>query len=110
MAPLQQRSLKKPRGEPQHKLDKSSKKVKDLKKIQEERERVRRVAALAAKLRDEVSSEEKRVRESRRANAQRKVDNEKKNMVTQNIKNIKAIKKLSPKQRRKARIYLKHEM
>ena len=110
MAKLEQRKLAKTRGQPAHKRDVSARKNTDLKKIQEARERRERTRNLAKQLKEDILEEEKRVRESRKANAQRRVDNERKNMVVQEIKNIRAMKKLSPKHRHKARIYLKHEL
>lgn len=111
MGALEQRKLPKTtNGKPAHARDISARKVNDVAQIKRERERRQRVRDLAAKLRHDLEEEEKRVRESRKANAQRKVDNERKNMVVQEIKNIKAMKKLSPKHRHKARIYLKHEL
>eukprot|EP00658_Telonema_sp_P-2_P053547 TRINITY_DN4211_c0_g1_i3.p1 TRINITY_DN4211_c0_g1~~TRINITY_DN4211_c0_g1_i3.p1 ORF type:complete len:112 (-),score=46.54 TRINITY_DN4211_c0_g1_i3:255-590(-) len=111
MAKLEQRQLPKSNeGKPAHFRDMSTRKNNDVEKIKRERERRHRVRDLARQLRDDVQQEEKRVRESRKANAQRKVDNEKKSMVVQEIKNIKAMKKLSPKHRHKAKIFLKHEL
>jgi rRNA-processing protein CGR1 len=111
MAKLEQRKLpKSTTGKPAHFRDMSTRKNNDVEKIKRERERRHRVRDLARKLREDVQQEEKRVRESRKANAQRKVDNEKKSMVIQEIKNIKAMKKLSPKHRHKAKIFLKHEL
>lgn len=113
MAKLEQRKLQKPRGVPRHKQDslkaKEPAKKKWDKKMQE-KERVQRVRNLSKRLKDDINAEQKRVFEARKANQQRKVDNEKKNMVVQKIKNEKAIRKLSPKHRRAARIYMLHEL
>eukprot|EP00744_Colponema_vietnamica_P006535 GILI01009480.1.p2 GENE.GILI01009480.1~~GILI01009480.1.p2 ORF type:complete len:112 (-),score=39.45 GILI01009480.1:84-419(-) len=110
MAKLQQRKLPKTQGKPAHKRDLSTPKNDNIKKIQEAREKRKRTSELAKKLKTDVLEEERRVRESRKANAQRRLENEKRTMVVQEIKNIRAIKKLSPKHRYKARIYLKHEL
>ena len=69
-----------------------------------------RITALQNKLRTEIHGEQERARAGRKANAIRKAENEKKSMVVQEIKNIKAVKKLTPKQRRRARICLRHEL
>jgi rRNA-processing protein CGR1 len=113
MAALEQRKLQKRPGEPKHKLDslkvKSSGKKKWDQKMKE-KERVQRVRSLSQKLKDDINAEQKRAAEARKANQQRKIENEKKSMVVQKIKNEKAIKKLSPKHRRAARIYMLHEL
>ncbi|CBZ31016.1 conserved hypothetical protein [Leishmania mexicana MHOM/GT/2001/U1103] len=113
MAKLEQRNLQKPRGEPKHKLDslkaKTSVKQRWDKKMKE-KERVQRVRNLSQQLKDEINTEQKRAAEARKANQQRKIENEKKNMVVQKIKNEKAIRKLSPKHRRAARIFMLHEL
>ncbi|AIO02071.1 hypothetical protein LPMP_344500 [Leishmania panamensis] len=113
MAKLEQRALQKPRGNPKHKLDalsaRMSAKQRWNKKMRE-KERIQRVRNLSQQLKDEINAEQKRAAEARKANQQRKIDNEKKNMVVQNIKNEKAIRKLSPKHRRAARIFMLHEL
>ncbi|KAH9601525.1 hypothetical protein LSM04_003363 [Trypanosoma melophagium] len=81
-----------------------------LEKKLKKQEGVRRVRELSKKLREELNNEEKRAREARKANVERKVENEKKSMVVQKIKNDKAIRKLSPKHRKKARIFMLHEL
>ena len=75
-----------------------------------ERKRLQQVKALSKQLRDEIKSEEERARAARKANRERRIENERRTMVTQDIKNVRAIKKLTPKQRRRARIVLKHEL
>ncbi|CAG9582822.1 conserved hypothetical protein [Leishmania major strain Friedlin] len=113
MAKLEQRNLRKPRGEPKHKLDslkaKTGAKQRWDKKMKE-KERIQRVRSLSQQLKEEINTEQKRAAEARKANQQRKIENEKKNMVVQNIKNEKAIRKLSPKHRRAARIFMLHEL
>lgn len=113
MAKLEQRKLQKPRGEPKHKLDSLKVKTpskKNWDRKMKEKERVQRVRDLSKRLKDDINSEQKRATEARKANQQRKIENEKKNMVVQKIKNEKAIRKLSPKHRRAARIYMLHEL
>lgn len=111
MAKLQSRSLKKAKGtaKPKRDVEKSAPKSSWKTKMQR-KEELDRVKALSRSIRDELKDEQDRARASRRANRQRKAENEKNNMVVQEIKNNRAISKLSPKQRRKARIYLKHEL
>ena len=113
MAKLEKRKLQKAPGEPQHKLDslkvKSAGKKKWDRKMKE-KERLQRVRDLSQKLKDDINAEQKRAAEARKANQQRKIDNEKKGMVVQKISNEKAIRKLSPKHRRAARIYMLHEL
>ncbi|KAG5467604.1 hypothetical protein CUR178_01249 [Leishmania enriettii] len=113
MAKLEQRKLQKPRGEPKHKLDSlkatTSTKQRWEKKMKE-KARVQRVRSLSQQLKDEINTEQKRAAEARKANQQRKIDNEKKSMVVQHIKNEKAIRKLSPKHRRAARIFMLNEL
>lgn len=109
MGGLDKRKLDKPRGQPQHKLlDKKEKSSWD--KKQKDRDRLKRIRTLQKQLKTEINDEQKRATDSRKANAVRRVENEKKNMVVQEIKNVKAIKKLSPKHRRKARIFMKYEL
>ena len=107
---------------------KKAPKVKSAKKVAEEDEKVltagdiafqkrmkrkveeKRIQELQNKLRNEIHQEQERVREARKANAQRKAENEKKSMIVQEIRNVRAVKKLTPKQRRRARICLRHEL
>lgn len=110
MARLEQRSLKKEgKRQPQHKLATKSSGDSWAKKMAK-KDKLQRVKALSKQLKDQLNHEQETARAARRANRQRKEDNERNNMVVQEIKNVKAIKKLSPKQRRRARIYLKHEL
>ena len=76
----------------------------------EKKAKDQKMKALSHQLKAELKQEEERARSARIANRQRKRDNERRSMVTQDIKNVKAIKKLTLKQRRKARIVLKHEL
>lgn len=106
MAKLQQRSLKKEKSRKQN-----SKAVPaSWKKKMMERERKARIHKLSDELKKQLEHEQQTARDARKANRERKAENEKRNMVVQEIKNIKAVKKLSPKQRRRARIVLKHEL
>jgi rRNA-processing protein CGR1 len=75
-----------------------------------EKKRLQGLKELSKTVKDQLEHEQTTARQARKDARQRKLDNEKKNMVVQDVKNIKAIKKLSPKQRRRARIYLKHEL
>ena len=75
-----------------------------------DRKRLEGVRALSRQLRSEIKAEEESARQARKANRERRAENERKNTVVSEIKNIRKIKKLSPKQRRKARIVLKNEM
>jgi len=75
-----------------------------------EKARLRTIKDLSKEVRTTLEHEQETARQSRRDAKQKKIENERKNMVTQEVKNVKAIKKLSPKQRRRARIYLKHEL
>lgn len=113
MTRLQTRSIAKPRAKPTSALDMSVAK-KDAKKKwdkkMKEKDRVKRVRKLSRQLEDEINAEQKHAGDARRANVQRKLENERKNMVVQKIKNDKAIRKLSPKHRRSARIYMLHEL
>jgi rRNA-processing protein CGR1 len=70
----------------------------------------KRVKDLQHALKEDVDREEQQARDARREARRIKEENERKNMVVQEIKNVKAIKKLSPKQRRKARIFMKNEL
>ncbi|CBH14501.1 hypothetical protein, conserved [Trypanosoma brucei gambiense DAL972] len=111
MSKLEQRKLGKTPRKPQRSRARNPKEAERAFKIQQrKKERLQRVRELSTKLRDEINNEEKRARESRKANLDRKAENEKKNMVVQKIKNDKAIRKLSPKHRKKARIYMMHEL
>ena len=111
MGKLEQRKLSQPKGRPKHALDVwKDKKSVSIKRKQRERERVQRIRQLSRQLKNDIASEEQRSRESRKANAERKRENERKSMVVQEIKNTRAVQKLSPKHRRKARIYLKYEL
>lgn len=110
---LEPRKLQKGPRKPKHTLDAAKQKKsaeKRWEKKMKEKEKTQRVRALAKQLKDEINEEQRREAEARRANQQRKLENEKKNMVVQKIKNEKAIKKLSPKHRRSARIYMLHEL
>jgi rRNA-processing protein CGR1 len=106
---LEQRKLKKSQHKPRNALD-DKKSTLSWKKKQEKREKIQRVRKLAKQLRDDLNEEQRKANESRKANAQRKVDNEKRTMVVQKISNIKAVRKLSPKHRKAARIFLLHEL
>ncbi|CAD2216554.1 rRNA-processing protein CGR1 [Angomonas deanei] len=107
------RKLKKERGKPISSLDvyqaKGDSKKKWDKKMKE-KERIKRVRLLAQQLKDDINAEQKRAADTRKANAERKRENEKKNMVVQKISNEKAIRKLSPKHRKSARIFMLHEL
>ena len=110
MTNLEQRKLPKTgKRQPKHKLATKSSNDTWAKKMAA-KEKLQRVKALSKQLKDQIHHEQETARAARRANRQRKEDNERKNMVVQEIKNLKAVKKLSPKQRRRARIYLKHEL
>jgi rRNA-processing protein CGR1 len=87
---------------------KSAQKKWEKKKVREDK--LARVKLLSKQLRDELNSDLKRAREAKISNEKRKADNEKQHAVIQKIRNVKAIKKMSPKQRRKARIYMQHEL
>ncbi|ORC91991.1 rRNA-processing protein CGR1 [Trypanosoma theileri] len=112
MGKLEQRKLAKAPRTPMRtsSLKDTKKASQKLEKKLKKQEDVRRVRELSKKLRDELNNEEKRAREARKANMERKTENEKKNMVVQKIKNDKAIRKLSPKHRKKARIFMLHEL
>lgn len=113
MARLQQRSLPKPRRKPTATLDTAQAKKDSKKKWEKkmkEKERTKRIRNLSKHLTEEINAEQKRAAEARKANAERKLENERKNMVVQTIKNDKAIRKLSPKHRRSARIFMLHEL
>ena len=111
MASLESRKIPKARAE---RKPKHAKAVKDIKTSwaakMRRKEELKRVKDLSKKIKDDLKHEQETARAARRANKERKEENERKNMVTQTIKNTRAISKLSPKQRRKARIYLQHEM
>ncbi|RNF19235.1 rRNA-processing protein CGR1 [Trypanosoma conorhini] len=112
MGGLEQRRLKKEPRRPQRTTSKGkwTKAPQNVEKKLKKQEDVRRLRELSKKLRDDLNNEEKRVREARKANMERRKENEKKNMVVQKIKNDKAIRKLSPKHRKKARIFMLHEL
>jgi len=113
MAKLERRQLQKGRGKPKSSMDALEAKKdanKKWAKKMEGKERLGRIRGLKKQLEDEVKAEQKRVHDARRANQKRKEENERKNMVVQTIKNDKAIRKLSPKHRRAARIYMQHEL
>lgn len=113
MGTLESRKLPKNRRKPKHTLDSMKTKAtadKNWEKKMKKKEKLQRVRALSKKLKDEINEEQRREAENRKANRLRKEENEKKNMVVQKIKNEKAIKKLSPKHRRAARIYMLHEL
>eukprot|EP00796_Vickermania_ingenoplastis_P006154 gene6154-4433_t len=110
---LEPRKLPKGNRKPKHSLDKTKPKIsanKKWEKKMKEKERIQRIRSLSKQIKDDINEEQRREAESRKANQQRKIENEKKNMVVQKIKNEKAIKKLSPKHRRSARIYMLHEL
>ncbi|KAG8348282.1 hypothetical protein ERJ75_001740800 [Trypanosoma vivax] len=112
MGGLEQRKLPKAPRKPQRKAGAGgqSNTGRSLKLQMRKKERLQRVRRLSKKLREDINDEERRVRESRKANMERKAENEKRNMVVQKIKNEKAIRKLSPKHRKKARIFMLHEL
>lgn len=113
MGGLEKRALKKGPRQPKRKADAlQAKKPADRKweKKMKVREREQKVRQLSKLLKDDLNAEQKRVHEARRANEKRKQENERKNMVVQTIKNDKAMKKLSPKHRHKARIFMLHEL
>jgi rRNA-processing protein CGR1 len=114
MGGLQNRSLSKAKtAAPKRKVvDGVHKKApgKAFKKRQAEKEKLKRIQEMQNALRQEIHAEQDRARASRKANALRKQENEKKSMVIQEIRNIRAVKKLTPKQRRRARICLRHEL
>lgn len=109
---LEPRSLSRGTKKPSHTRDtqKKNSAEKKWKKKMEEKEKLQRIRSLSQKLKDDINREEQKQAEARKANRERKIENEKKNMVVQKIKNEKAIKKLSPKHRRAARIYMLHEL
>ncbi|KEG10829.1 rRNA-processing protein CGR1 [Trypanosoma grayi] len=112
MGGLEQRKLPKPQRTPNRasRVSGAKKNPRDLENKLKRQESARRVRELSRKLKEDINNEEKRVREARKANFARKEANEKKNMVVQKIKNDKAIRKLSPKHRKKARIFMLHEL
>jgi rRNA-processing protein CGR1 len=111
MGSLESRKLSKPQGKPKCSLDERAKKdKKQWEKKTKKRERLGRIRKLSKQLKDDINEEQRRVSESRKANRVRKAENEKKNMVVQKISNVKAVKKLSPKHRKAARIFLLHEL
>lgn len=113
MPPLEQRRLPKAKGKPKHSLDafKATQRAdRKWKKKMADKEKIGRVRALSKQLKEDMNQEMQRVSAARKANQQRKLENEKKNMVVQTIKNEKAMKKLSPKHRHKARIFMLHEL
>lgn len=107
---LESKSLKKGNRQQASKASRGDGSNKDWEKKMKKKEKLQRVRALSKQLKDDINEEQRKEAEARKANAQRKAENEKKNMVVQNIKNEKAIKKLSPKHRRSARIYMLHEL
>lgn len=109
---LQSRNLAKGIKKPRHTQDvkKKASGEKKWRKKMEEKEKMQRIRSLSNQLKDDINQEQQREAEARKANRERKIENEKKNMVVQKIKNEKAIKKLSPKHRRAARIYMLHEL
>lgn len=110
MGKLENRQLKKTGGKPKHALDAGKKDKNQWEKKQKERERLRRIRDLSKKLKEDINQEQQRVNEARKANRIRRQENEKKNMVVQKISNVKAVKKLSPKHRKAARIFMLHEL
>ena len=104
MARLQSRTLSKA---PKEKKAKTKVNLATKKRQEANRKRIR---DLNKQVRQQLEDDQERARQARKAQKERKDENEKKNMVVQNIKNVKAIRKLSPKQRRRARIFLKHEL
>ncbi|CCW61355.1 unnamed protein product [Phytomonas sp. EM1] len=113
MAGLEQRKLPKAPRKAKSSLDSTLAKMPSSKKWEKkmkERDRKQRLSKLSSQLRDEINAEQKRAAESRKANELRKQENERKNMVVQTIKNDRKVKKLSPKHRRAARIFMLHEL
>lgn len=82
----------------------------DLATKKREREKRERIRDLTKEVKRQLDDERERAKQSRMEAKKRKAENERKNAVVQEIKNVRAIKKLSPKQRRRARIFLKHEL
>lgn len=109
---LESRNLLRSSKKPAHAHNVKGKAPSDKKwqKKMQEKEKMQRIRSLSQKLKDDFNLEQQKAAESRKANRDRKAENEKKNMVVQVIKNEKAIKKLSPKHRRAARIYMLHEL
>lgn len=74
------------------------------------KQELNRIKALSKQVKEALDKDNEKAKEARRANKARQEENDRKNAVVVEIKNVKAIKKLSPKARRRARIYLKHEL
>jgi hypothetical protein len=112
MTGLQSRKIKtkeKAERKPKHTLAKLEQKKSWATKMRRKDE-LTRVKTLSKQLKTELKEEAERTRASRKANRERKEENERKNMVTQTIRNTRAIAKLSPKARRKANIFLQHQL
>lgn len=118
MPGLQQRGMKKSLGKDAQKAVRTlseSAKAKERKAARwavkmRQKDKMKQVKSMSRQLRDELKHEQDTARAARKANRERKAENERRTMVTQEIKNIRAVKKLSPRERRRARIYLKHEL
>jgi len=104
---LEARQLKKTKKAPSRQLKVEST---TWEKKMKRRDQLKRIRALSKQLRDQINEETQRAQQARKANMERKKENERKSMVVQEIKNVKAIKKLSPKHRRAARIFMLHEL
>lgn len=114
MPALESRSLKRPTRKATRTIDQSAAKKQNAatawakKKAREDQQK--KLKKLSKQLRTELISDLKRARESKVANEKRKAANELKSSVIQKISNIRAVKKMSPKQRRRARIFMQHEL
>jgi hypothetical protein len=112
MAKLESRKLKTKsvaERKPKHTMSKSEQRKSWAVKMRR-KEQLKKVKDLSDQIKAELKHDQETARAARRANRERKEENERKNMVTQTIKNSRAISKLSPKARRKANIFLQHEM
>lgn len=109
MGGLEQRSLKREPRKPARSTNAlGNKQSWELK--QKERDRIRRIRVKSHQIKAEIKEEQRRAAEGRKANRQRKFENEAKNRVVQEIRNTRAVKKLSPKNRKKAGIFMRHEL
>eukprot|EP00672_Neobodo_designis_P023241 CAMPEP_0174849810 /NCGR_PEP_ID=MMETSP1114-20130205/17532_1 /TAXON_ID=312471 /ORGANISM="Neobodo designis, Strain CCAP 1951/1" /LENGTH=112 /DNA_ID=CAMNT_0016084217 /DNA_START=33 /DNA_END=371 /DNA_ORIENTATION=+ len=112
MGGLESRKLKTKTPEerkPKHTLAKSEPRKTWAAKMRR-KEQLKKVKDLSKQIKEDLKHDQETARAARRANRERKEENERKNMVTQTIKNTRAIAKLSPKARRKANIFLQHEL
>jgi rRNA-processing protein CGR1 len=110
---LQSRTLPKPDGKNGNdgkRRQAKAAKPGDLAKKTRLREKTARIKQLSKEVKNQIEEDRERAKRSRLDAAKRKQEQMRKNAQTQEIKNVKAIKKLSPKQRRRARIFLKHEL